>query len=107
MKTPLYIFLLFSRSAANAQRFKNLDFSQACDSSKTGLCYWDLSWGNKGSISRYNYGKNRCLLINGSKQNDVGFIEQTGIIYLKGIQIIIVSAAIKPAARERLLQFHS
>src|SRR6185295_16008309 len=44
-----FCFLSFCTSAG-AQQFNNLNFLQKCDTSKTGLCYWDLSWGKKESV---------------------------------------------------------
>src|SRR5256885_17115801 len=85
-----------SIAPAQSQVFHNLDFKQTCDSSKTGLCYWDLSWGSKGSVSQDQNGSAKCLLIKGSKVNDVGFTEQSALIKSsKGIQILTVSAAIR------------
>src|SRR5947208_7912250 len=97
MKTiPLIFLLVFYCSNITAQVFRNLNFEKACDSSKTGLCYWDLSWGNEGSVSQQNDGRTKCLLIKGSKQNDVGFTEQSAVINpAKGIQIITVSASVR------------
>jgi hypothetical protein len=96
IKAILLIFLTTGNILpAHTQVFHNLDFKQTCDSSKTGLCYWDLSWGSKGSVSQDQNGTAKCLLIKGSKVNNVGFTEQSSTVKSnKGIQIITVSAAI-------------
>ncbi|HUR30359.1 MAG TPA: S41 family peptidase [Saprospiraceae bacterium] len=78
------------------QQFNNLGFQQLCDTSKTGLCYWDLSWGGKGSVKPDTVDKNNCLLIRGKSENSVGFVEQTTFVDdLKTISIITISAIIK------------
>src|SRR6476660_6156085 len=97
MKRPKIIFLFCwcacNISFASAQIFHNLDFTQKCDTSKTGLCYWDLSWGSKGSVTQVNDGNIKSLLITGNKQNDVGFTEQSGVVSSpKGMQIITAEA---------------
>ncbi len=77
---------------ANSQQFYNLDFRQTCDTSKTGLCYWDLSWGGKGAVRPDDTDK-KCMLIEGSKENSVGFAEQSSSIrQRKEISILYVSA---------------
>lgn len=78
------------------QQFKNLEFQQKCDSSKTGLCYWDLSWGSKGSVKPATVGKKNCLLIHGNTENSVGFTEQTSFAKnLNAAFILTISAMIK------------
>jgi C-terminal processing protease CtpA/Prc len=96
LKTILLFFLTTNTpSWLYAQTFHNLNFKQRCDSSKTGLCYWGLSWGVKGSATQVIMGNEKCLLIWGTKENAVGFVEQTSSMKMaKGIQIITVTAAI-------------
>jgi hypothetical protein len=91
------VFLLFviTLTSASAQHFRNLDFEQLCDSSKTGLCYWDLSWGNKKNVRQDRVGNNTCLLIQGNTKTEVGFAEQAAdITPLKEISVITLSAEI-------------
>jgi hypothetical protein len=91
-----YLLLLLVPHISFAQQFKNLNFRAACDTSKTGLCYWDLSWGAKGSVKAADYDKNKVLLIQGKTENSVGFTEQTAIAgRTKATSIITVSAFIK------------
>lgn len=96
----LKIILLFylttgSFSFLHGQTFYNLDFEQKCDSSKTGLCHWDKSWGGKDAISPFNpTGKNQSLLIN--IQDNVGFAEQT--VFISGtpeLRVLSFSGKIK------------
>lgn len=97
MRFALLLSCIFIfQNQLKAQHFYNLDFKSKCDSSKTSLCYWDLSWGAKGSVSQYIYGKENYLLMQGASQNDVSFTEQSSILSSsKGIQIIAVSAFIR------------
>jgi hypothetical protein len=82
--------------ALHAQTFRNLDFKQNCDSSKTGLCYWDLAWGDKGSVVPAMINKTSALEITGKSTNSVGFTEQTSIAKkITGINIIQLSADIR------------
>lgn len=93
----LFISLFFSALtiATFSQSFHNLNFEQSCDTSKTGLCYWDLSWGDKGSVIQENLNGRKCLLIKGTKENSVGWTEQSSFVnFSKGMQILTVSALI-------------
>jgi hypothetical protein len=86
------IILLLCIFIADAQQFYNLDFWQKCDTSKTGLCYWDLSWGGKGAV-RPDDTENKTMLIEGSKENSVGFAEQSSaVLPRKHISILTVTA---------------
>ena len=78
-----------------AQQFKNLDFKQSCDTSKTGLCYWDQSWGAKGSIQPQRLEKANGILIYGKTENSVGFTEQTSFYPSKSISILTISASVR------------
>lgn len=49
--------------SANGQVFRNLNFQELCDTSKTGVCYWDLSWGAKGSVIPARIDNKKGLLI--------------------------------------------
>jgi carboxyl-terminal processing protease len=90
----LLIFItLFS---ANAQNFNNLDFKQLCDTSKTGLCFWDLSWGAKGVVSPVAEKNQSLLLIQGKTENSVGFTEQSASFASSGnIKILTITAFVK------------
>src|SRR5689334_25397505 len=91
-RTLLFFLFLACVSFANAQQFNNLDFWLKCDTSKTGLCYWDLSWGGKGAVRPDDTDK-KCMLIEGSKENSVGFAEQSSSVFSrKDISILTVSA---------------
>jgi len=94
MKSLFLISLVFIFScSSNTSGFKNLDFSEACDTSKTGLCYWDLSWGGKQAVRPEKSGTAQWLLITGKEENSVGFAEQTLLVPpSKSLQIITVSA---------------
>ncbi len=76
---------------AEGQNFMNLDFSQKCDSSKTGLCHWDLSWGDKNSISPTLLESKNSIFIKGKSVNSVGFVEQsTSLFKINDVQIISI-----------------
>lgn len=95
-KTTLLFILIACRiSLLHGQTFYNLDFEQKCDTSKTGLCHWDNSWGGKDAISPSNpTGKNQSLLIN--IKNNVGFAEQTALISgIHELKVITFSGKIK------------
>ncbi|MFI5185088.1 MAG: S41 family peptidase [Chitinophagales bacterium] len=94
-KIPFTFFFLTSVIISPAQNFHNLNFEQTCDTSKTGLCYWDLSWGSKGAVKQDVVNGIRCLLLQGNKTNSVGWTEQTSIIpAFKSIKIITIIANI-------------
>ena len=94
-KIRLTSFLFLIVISVNGQTFQNLQFWQLCDTSKTGLCYWDLSWGSKGSVQPQILGKQNCVLIEGKSEASVGFIEQSSINKLTSTSIIKISASIK------------
>ena len=92
----LFVLLSVSPSLTYTQQFKNLDFAGQCDTSKTGLCYWDLSWGKKGSVKPDQTDHRNALLINNEQSNAVGFAEQA--IQLKHsslLRILTATALIK------------
>jgi carboxyl-terminal processing protease len=97
MKKQLSFSILFTllTSFNYAQSFKNLNFQQTCDSSKTGFCNWDLSWGAKNSCTPAQNGNNRYLSITGLKENSVGFVEQSVALKNKELQVIELSASIR------------
>jgi C-terminal processing protease CtpA/Prc len=100
-KLILSITFLFVFLSAKAQKFYNLNFEQRCDTSKTRLCHWDLSWGGKDAIKQDIVEKASCLLIQSTSKNDVGFTEQTLVISpLKEIAIITISAFIRTESIE-------
>ncbi len=95
-KNVILIFCFLIRlNHSSAQNFHNLNFKQSCDTSKTGLCYWNLSWGEKGSVIQDNSNGRKCLLLTGSKENSVSWTEQSSFVnFSKGIQILTLSALI-------------
>jgi hypothetical protein len=95
MKIPSVVLAFLSLSA-HAQTFHNLDFSEACDTSRAGLCNWDLSWGGKGACVADRSGEDQCLLISGKSESSVGFAEQSAIILpAQGLRIVELSARIR------------
>ena len=90
------ILILTLSLTVYGQSFKNLDFQQKCDSSKTGLCNWDLSWGGKNAVSPILFESRHSILIVGNSENSVGFVEQsTSPIKINDVQILSISATIK------------
>jgi hypothetical protein len=89
----IFCFIFFSFNS-NAQQLKNPDFQATCDSSKTGFCNWELSWGGKGAVAVESNNSNRKLAINGRAENSVGFVEQSIPVNSKEIRIIRLSAKI-------------
>jgi len=90
------ILMLTLFISADGQGLKNLDFRQKCDSSKTGLCYWDLSWGEKNSVSPTLIDNRNALLIEGINEKSVGFVEQSYLATdINDVQILSISANIK------------
>ena len=84
---------------AYSQHFKNLDFIQKCDTSKTGLCHWDLSWGKQGSVKPDRSDRRNALLINNEQSNAVGFAEQSmQINHCAPLRILSATALIKSDA---------
>ena len=79
------------------QSFHNLNFEHFCDSSKTSLCHWDLSWGYKTkSISIDTTSKNGSLLIENENEAAIGFVEQSAFFDLpQELKIITFSGKIK------------
>lgn len=95
-KYSFIFFLIFYIQESFGQQFNNLNYHQICDSSKTGLCYWDLSWGGKGSVGPAIIHNKKCMVITGKVENAVGFAEQSAQYDTSnGISIITVSALIK------------
>lgn len=90
-----FSFLFIMAMPVHGQVFHNLDFQQRCDTSKTGLCYWDLSWGAKGTVGPTMENNEQCLLIHGKNANAVGFTEQTALFPSAGSRIVTVTANIK------------
>lgn len=103
MKAGIFIlsFILLESSVAFGQQFKNLDFNERCDNSKTGLCHWDLSWGGKDAVKQESAGKSNHLLIHSSRDNSVGFTEQSSDYASNGImKVITVSATVSSESIE-------
>lgn len=79
-----------------AQQFHNLDFQQTCDSSETGLCHWELSWGNKKSVYPERTEGKQTLVIAGKDEQSVGFVEQQlQLTTNPEITILTISSLIK------------
>ncbi len=74
------IFLIILIQNVSGQVFHNLNFQELCEDSKTGICFWDVSWGGTGAISSAIVDKQKCLRIKGEKEGSVGFSEQVVII---------------------------
>lgn len=92
----LLAIALLTIKQAFGQTFGNLNFADKCDTSKTGLCYWDLSWGGKGAVIPANMGNIKCMLIQGTKENSVGFTEQASVFPApKGDEFITLTATIR------------
>ena len=94
MKSLFLLSLVFIFScSSNTSSFRNLDFNEACDTSKTGLCNWDLSWGGKQTVRPEKSGSEQWMLITGKEENSVGFAEQSLLVPTsKSLQTISVSA---------------
>jgi len=73
------IIALLITEVSSGQAFHNLNFADKCDTSKTGLCYWDLSWGGKGAVVPGNNAGIKCMLIQGKNEGSVGFAEQVAV----------------------------
>ena len=87
--------ILLLPAICSAQTFRNMDFQETCDSSATQLCYWNISWGGKTACTIERSGKNQWLSIAGTKENSVGFVEQTVPVPTgAGLQVLEVSADI-------------
>lgn len=98
IKKILYSWMLLSTvlTAVNGQHFRNLDFQQKCDTSKTGLCFWDLSWGGKNSIVPVFLDNKHAIAINGTNENSVGFVEQTALVTdFRNMNMLSISSLIK------------
>lgn len=90
------ILLLFVFFDLPAQQFKNLNFSQFCDTAATMLCNWNLTYGLKGSARQDHVDGLPCLLLQGSKENSVTWAEQSSEVdFSKGIRVLTVNAYIK------------
>ena len=91
----IYFGTNLGMSFTNAQEFRNLDFQDHCDSSNTGLCHWELSWGNPQGIKKIDTDDASAILLVGEHQNSVLFVEQSAPIFLDEFRILTVSASIK------------
>jgi len=94
--TRLAVLLFILSDGVSAQTLHNLDFTQTSDTSKTGLAYWDLSWGAKGTVRQDESDHVKCLLIENNNLNSVGFTEQS-VAYPspKSTEIITIRASIR------------
>lgn len=82
-------------SVGRAQNFQNLDFETLCDSSQTGLCGWDVSWGKAGALQPDATDGGHALRIHGANEQSVGFAEQVSAVNTHKIQIVTFSGQIK------------
>ena len=90
----IVLFKLFD--AASGQTLHNLNFNETSDTSKTGLAYWDLSWGSRGSVRQDVVNHVKCLLIVNKELGSVGFTEQSSFFPAPiAIKIITIQANIK------------
>ncbi len=90
------VFIIASLTTLKGQNFHNLDFMQKCDTSRTGLCYWDLSWGKEKSVSPAILDNKNAVAISGQKENSVVFVEQEAYINdMSEVQILSISSLIK------------
>ena len=91
------IFLMLI-SSVYGQVFHNLDFSQLCDTSKTGLCYWSLSWGGKGACTAANYiPATRASLSRRNNNHPAGLLllQTATIKKATGMQMMTLSAKVR------------
>lgn len=97
MKIAFLLLVMFGvLFQINGQDFRNLNFREKCDSSKTGLCYWDLSWGAKNSVRPEIIDNKNTLAISGQNENSVGFVEQeVSTSANSGIKILTISSLVK------------
>ena len=96
LRSLCIIAILLSTLALSAQVFQNLDFSQRCDSMKTGLCHWGQSWGKDHCCKQSGEIGNTFLKLTGTSENSVGFVEQELVLdTLTDLLIITVSASVR------------
>lgn len=94
--TLAIVILFISIISTNAQTFYNLNFQQACDTSKTGLCNWNLTFGAKGSVTQDNLNGTACMMLQATKENAVTWAEQSSQVnFSKGMQLLTLSAFVK------------
>jgi hypothetical protein len=74
--STVLVFIIAILTKSYGQKFQNLDFRQKCDSSETGLCFWDLSWGEKKSVKAEIFDGKNALTISSQNEKSVGFVEQ-------------------------------
>lgn len=97
--TILSLAVILAANTTDSQNFHNLTFNNWCDSSQTGLCYWDLSWGDKGAVTAARMGKISCMLIQSAVENSVGFSEQSSAFPVPAdVEFITLTADIKTEA---------
>ncbi|MEO8587901.1 MAG: S41 family peptidase [Flavobacteriales bacterium] len=73
----LAVVLASAVISASAQTARNLDFSEPCDTCKTGLAHWSVSWANDGVVCQPEYDDGNPALRISSTKDGVGFVEQT------------------------------
>src|SRR4249920_1411269 len=90
------LFLSFVLLDLPAQHFKNLNFSQVCDTAATKLCNWNLTYGVKGSATQDHVDGVPCLLLQGAKDNSVTWTEQSSDVdFSKGMRLLTINGYIK------------
>ena len=87
----------FSAALVCGQSLRNGDFEQECDTCKTGLAHWDLSWASTDvECSQYQSDMEHGLWINCPKEDGVGFVEQSiAVAEVKEPVILTVSAQVR------------
>ncbi len=102
MKNILAIFFLIlavcSCSSPEHDKLagKNLDFQTTCDSLKTGLCNWKVSWGKDEYCNAGVEGDNQYLSLYGPAESNVTFVEQAiAITAWEDIRLLKVSAKVR------------
>ncbi|MFZ1683826.1 MAG: S41 family peptidase [Candidatus Zixiibacteriota bacterium] len=96
LSLAVIIPLLVCALPSKAQLWQNLDFSHKCDSSKTKLCSWELSWGDSIACRPEVIDGNQCLLIDNVKDGAVGFVEQSAQLEQKmGLATIQLSMRVR------------
>ncbi|MFZ1688899.1 MAG: S41 family peptidase [Flavobacteriales bacterium] len=81
---------------ANGQALRNGDFEQTCDTCKTGLAFWELSWKGKNTGCAADHGALRIACLD--SVDAVGFAEQAiNIMPVKEPMMLTVSARVRTA----------
>lgn len=90
------VFTGHNSSEIFSQKFQNLDFQETCENTKTGLCFWDLSWGGENSCKADSTAGSISIQFVGEKENSVVFAEQSvSFGGNSGLHIIDLSVRLK------------